>query len=116
MPTDLAQLIADVREEAQILGSNRASFSVERVDQILRDVEGAAEDFLLWLSETDAAVRCGYSTGWLRARFPGWQRDGHARFVGKARQYRAVIIPRRANTISAAARGKEAAQAARKSA
>lgn len=117
MPTpDLAQVIADVRGEAAVLESNRAGFSVERVREILADVAGAAEEWLTWLSETDATVRCGYSAVWLRARFPVWQREGHARLAGRARQYRACIVPRRANTASAAARGRAAAQAARKSA
>lgn len=108
--TDLSQVLADAREEATILAANGAAFSVERVRQLLADVEGAAEEWLTWLSEGDAAIRTGYSLAWLRARFEAWQRDGHARLVGRARQYRACVLPRRANTADAAERGRLAAR------
>lgn len=111
---DLAQVIADAREEAAILHANGAAFSVDRVKALLRDVELAAEEWLLWLSETDAAVRSGYSVGWLRGRFAGWQREGHARINGRVRQYRACIVPRRADTGAAAVAGRAAARQARK--
>lgn len=108
--TDLAQVLADAREEAAILEANHAAMSVARVRQLLADVGAAAEEWLTWLSEGDAEVRTGYSVAWLRARFDAWQRDGHARLVGRARQYRACVLPRRANTAAAAARGREAAR------
>lgn len=109
---DLAQLLADVREEATILEANHAAMSVARVRQLVADVERAAEEWLTWLSEGDAMVRTGYSVPWLRARFDAWARDGHARLVGRARQYRACVLPRRANTQAAAERGREAAREA----
>jgi hypothetical protein len=113
-PLDLSQVLADAREEATVLDANRATFSVARVREILKAVEVASEEWLTWLSETDAAIRSGYSVDWLRARFPGWERDGHARLQSRARQYRAVVIPRRANTAAAAARGREAARSLRR--
>lgn len=108
---DLANVLADVRGEAAVLRANGAGFSVERVEQITADVAAAAEDWLKWLSETDAVARSGYSADWLRGRFEALRRDGHAKMVGRSRQYRACAIPRRANTVSAAARGREAARA-----
>lgn len=110
--TDLAQVLADAREELTILEANHAPMAPARVRQLLADVEGAAEEWLTWLSEGDAMTRTGYSVAWLRARFDGWQRDGHARLAGRARQYRACVLPRRANTADAAARGREAAREA----
>lgn len=109
---DLAQLLADVREEATILEANHAAMSVARVRQLLTDVEAAAEEWLLWLSEGDAMVRTGFSAAWLRARFDAWAREGHARLAGRARQYRACVLPRRANTEQAAAKGRLAAREA----
>lgn len=106
----LEQVIADARGEAAVLRANRASFSVERVEELLADVVAGAEEWLTFLSESDAAIRCGYSAGWLRQRFEGWRREGHARMNGQHRQYRQCIVPRRANTVHAAARGREAAR------
>lgn len=113
---DLAQVLADAREEATILDANGAAFSVQRVRDLLTAVEASAEEWLTWLSEGDAAMRTGYSVAWLRARFDAWARDGHARLAGRARQYRACVLPRRANTAMAAARGRAAARDARRSA
>lgn len=106
----LEQVLADARGEAAVLRANRAGFSVERVEQLLDDIQAGAEEWLTWLSESDAAIRCGYSAGWLRHRFEAWRREGHARLAGQHRQYRACAIPRRANTAQAAARGRDAAR------
>ncbi len=109
---DLETVLADARGEAAVLKGNRAAFSVDRIERLLSDVQSAAEDWLTWLSEKDAAVRCGFSVDWLRGRFEALRRDGHARLAGRARQYRACAIPRRANVVTAAARGREAARKA----
>lgn len=107
---DLSQVLADAREEAAVLRANAAGFSVARVEQLLDDVQSAAEEWLTWLSEGDAVMRSGYSVDWLRGRFEAMRRDGHARMQGRARQYRACAVPRRANTATAAARGRDAAR------
>jgi hypothetical protein len=116
MTPDLAQIIAEAAEEAALLERNGAGFSVGRVRELLAQIGQAAEEYMTWLSEGDAAIRSGFSMTWLRGRFDSLQRDGHAKLVGKARQYRACAIPRRANTALASARGREAARAARRSA
>lgn len=113
MSESLEQILADTREEAAILERNGASFSVARVRDLCASVEQAAEGWLVWLSETNAAIQCGYSVSWLRARYPQWEREGHARTIGQARQYRKCIVPRRANVDLAAQRGREAARAVR---
>jgi hypothetical protein len=107
---DLAQVIADAREEAQVLRANGAGMAPDRLHQLLDDVTEAAEEYLTWLTENDASIRSGYSLVWLRSRFPAMQREGHARLNGKARQYRACAVPRRANTAMAAVKGREAAR------
>lgn len=107
---DLQQVLADAREEATILEANHAAMSVTRVRELLKAVETAAEEWLLFLSEGDAVIRTGYSVPWLRARYEAWARDGHARMVGRARQYRACVLPRRANTQAAAEAGRDAAR------
>ena len=113
MKLDLAEVLADLRGEAAVLRKNRATFSVDRVEEFCDRVTAAAEDYLTWLSEKDAAIRSGHSEDWLRGRFEALRRDGHARLAGRARQYRACAIPRRADVINAAARGREAARAVR---
>lgn len=112
----LEQVLADAREEAQVLRGNRAAFAVERVEQLLEDVAESAEEFITWLSEADAALRAGRSESWMRAQFPAMQRDGNARLQVKARQYRMCAVPRRANVNAVAARAREAARAEKKSA
>lgn len=110
MTATLEQVLADAREEAAVLRSNGAGFSVERVERLLAAVQESAEEWLTWLSEKDASIRCGFSETWLRGRFEMWRRDGHARLKGRARQYRACSIPRRADVVSASNRGRAAAR------
>lgn len=114
MPETLEQVIADARGELPVLDRRRGSWSAKDIEEFLARITTAAEEWLAWLSEGDASVRCGYSETWLRARFEIFRRDGHARLVGRARQYRACAIPRRTNIVTAAARGREAARALKK--
>lgn len=111
---DLETVLADAREEAGVLERNGAAFSVDRVRGLLASVQDAAEEWLTWLSEGDAAIRAGRSETWVRGRFEAMRRDGHARMNGRNRQYRACAIPRRANVVTAAARGRDAARNLRK--
>ncbi len=75
------------------------------------EVAEAAHEYLTWLSETDAMLQSGRSREWLRSRFPEWERAGHARSAGRGvRQYRAMIVPRRAAVQQAAEAGREAAR------
>jgi len=114
MSETLEQVLADARGELPILERRNGSWSPKDIREFVDRVAAAAEEWLTWLSEADAAMRCGYSEAWLRARFPSLQREGHARLNGRARQYRACAIPRRANVVTAANRGREAAKAMRK--
>ena len=55
----------------------------------------AAIDYLDWLTETEARLRCGKSAEWLRARFPAWVTAGHARRDAQARRlYRQLVVPK----------------------
>jgi len=51
----------------------------ELIDAICDDVARAAEDYMSFLSETDAMLRSGRAAGWLRARFAEWLEQGHAK-------------------------------------
>jgi hypothetical protein len=111
MAKDLEQVIADAREELPVLARRNATWSVKDIAEFVDEVAQSAEGWLTWLSETDAAIRSGYSETTLRGRFEQLRRDGHARLNGKRRQYRECAIPRRANVEAAANRGRDAARA-----
>ena len=110
---DLATVIADWRGEAAVLrrrGDNRTALLLE---QCAEEAVLAAESYLLWLSETDAMLRTGRTREWLRSRYEGWAAEGHAKKTGRDRQYRAVMLPRRAAVVEAREAGRQAARALR---
>lgn len=114
MNETLEQVLTDARGELPILEKRNGSWSPKDIREFIDRVTVAAEEWLTWLSEGDAAIRAGYSETWLRGRFEQLRREGHARLNGRARQYRACAIPRRANVTKAAERGRQAARALRK--
>lgn len=111
MKKPLETVLADAFAEADVLDRNGASFAVERVRAMLNDVREAAEGYITWLSEADAAIRRGVSRQTMASYYPAMERDGNARLNGKERQYRQCAIPRRADTEAAAARARAAARA-----
>jgi hypothetical protein len=113
---DLAAVLADWRGDAAVLKKHKQHALATQLEKCADDVEASAADWLTWLSETDAMLRSGKSRDWLRAKFSGWERDGHARLQGRERQYRRVIVPVKHTLSSARAAGIAAAKAARKSA
>lgn len=98
---DLAQVLADAREEAAVLRRNGAAFSIDRVEQFCDAVAAAAEDYLRFLPEPRARLYSGRSVAWLRARFAGWAEQGHAERRKGVRYYRVVVLPRRPDTDAA---------------
>lgn len=104
----LEQVLADAREEAAVL--KRAGHPVQAagLDRLCDAVARAAEDYLTWLTEADARLQSGRSVEWLRGQFPRWLDQGLARMNGKKREYRALIIPRRANISAAREAGRRA--------
>lgn len=110
----LEEVLADARGELPVLQKRNGVWTAKDVEEFVDRVAAATEEWTTWLSEGDAVVRSGYAAATLRARFESLRRDNNARLVGRARQYRACAIPRRANVIDAAARGREAARALRK--
>ena len=72
-------------------------------------VADSTEDYRTWLTESDARLQSGRSVEWLRAQFPRWLDQGLARLNGRKREYRAMIVPRRANVSAAKEAGRRAA-------
>lgn len=110
MPETLEEVLADVRGELPVLRKNRATMPPDRVEEFLTRLEEATEEFRLFISEADAALRSGHSADWLRARFPQWERQGHAKMIRGKRHYRTLIVPPRAKTARAYDAGRAAAR------
>lgn len=114
----LEQVIADWRERASACRRVKDERVADLIDEICQEIANATEDYTKWLSESDAMIRCGKGRYWLRARFGDWTRSDCARWSPKnkrAREYRAMVIPQRADFAAlqadaiAAARGTEGA-------
>lgn len=112
MTESLEQVLADLRGEAQVLRANGHAAQAESMERVCEKVAGAAEDYLRFISESDARLRSGWSVARLKARFPEWQRQGHAEMRGRERQYRLVVIPQRVNQSAVKAAGRKAGESA----
>ena len=104
----LEQVIADQRGELAVLRKHGQGPLADALERFADEVSGAAEDYLTWLSESDAMLYAGKSVRWLRSRFPEWERSGHGRYRMGNRQYRMLALPRRANPHNAYEAGKRA--------
>lgn len=110
MADTLEQVLADVRGEAQVLRKHGDARTADVIDQVIDRVRAAAEDYITWLEESDAELRSGHVTRWLRSRFPEWEALGHARREHGRRQYRQCVVPLRANRSAAREAGRDAAR------
>lgn len=106
-PEPLEQVLADMRGEAQVLRKHGDARTANVLDESVDRVKTAAEDFITWLNEPDAQLRSGRATSWLRSRFAEWSEAGHARKNERGqREYRLVVIPRRADASAAREAGR----------
>jgi hypothetical protein len=91
---DLEGVIAGWRLDADALRRCGEPGKAAILDRCAKEATAGAEDWLTWLSETEALLRCKRSIDFLRARFPMWERQGHARLVRRGvRQYRRAVVP-----------------------
>lgn len=107
---ELETVLADMASDADALDRTGNVKQGEYLRASITRIRQAAEEWLTWLSEPEALIRSGFKLDWLRGRFETLRREGHARLVGRNRQYRQCAIPRKANTVSAANRGRAAAR------
>ena len=105
----LETVIADWRSDAQVLRRQGHVHDAELIERLCADVERGAEDYLTWLPETQAVLQSGHAVAWLRRRFAEWAAQGYARKVGRQREYRALVIPRRTQLELAYRAGERAA-------
>lgn len=109
----LETVLAMWRAKAATLEELRHEREAALIVQILGEVESSAEDYLRWVSEADAMLHSGKGRAFLRGRFPAWEREGHARWNPtrpRERQYRLLVLPRRANADRAIAEARRAAR------
>jgi hypothetical protein len=102
----LETVLADWREKASVLRGVKHAHDAELIDAICDEVARAAEDYMRFLSETDAMLRSGKSAEWLRSRFPEWSSQGHAEKRKSVRYYRALVVPRRPDLEAAREQGR----------
>lgn len=108
---DLQTVITRWQEDAAVLRRNGETRLADALDRCAAEASGAAEEWLTWLTEADATLRSGYGAAYFRARREEWRRQGHARQVARFKwEFRAAVIPRRANVMRAAEEGREAAR------
>lgn len=108
----LEQVLANWREDAAVLRRRGHPHDAELIERLCDEVAASAEDFLRWLTESEAALRAGRSPKWLQRQFAGWVALGLARHDGRRRLYRMVIIPQRAQPSLAHEAGRAAARGA----
>ena len=110
-PINLEQVLADWLENGQAARRIDQPHDAELIERVIRDVQAATEDYRRELSEEAAMNRSAKSREWLRARFRGWQQEGHAWRRGRKRYYRAIVVPRRVNVDQIEADAQEHATA-----
>ena len=106
MTRPLETVLADWHEKASVLRAVKHAHDAELIDAICDEVTRSAEDYLRFLSESDAMLRSGKSAEWLRARFTEWSDQGHAEKRKTVRYYRAIVVPRRPDLESARDQGR----------
>lgn len=111
---DLQTVLDRWRADAAVLRRNGEARLAEALDRCAAEATTASEEWLTWLSEPQAELRSGHAAKWFRARREAWRREGHARECRRGRwEYRAAIVPTRANVAAAAEAGRSAARRAR---
>ena len=97
LPADLADVIADWREDAAILRRRGDQRTAEVLEQCAADVTGVALEYIVWLSESEAQLRSGWTAGKVRSHARAFLHTPHVRTEKKGYWLRACIVPRRAH-------------------
>lgn len=110
----LEQVLTEGRGELPLLRKRGQTVVADALEEYIERIANAAREFLTFISERDAMLRSDHTVAWLRARYPEWERLGHARRNPKnpsERQYRRMIIPLAAQTEAARANARDTARA-----
>jgi hypothetical protein len=95
MRETLKEVLEDELRQAEVLKHNDHDHDAKLIKRICKRVSDATEDYLTFLNEPEAVLRTGRTVEFLRARFGGWERRGHAKRVGRVRSYREIILDSR---------------------
>lgn len=112
MSETLEQVLADLRDEAQVLRKHKDARVADVIDDIVDRVKGAAEDYITWLEEDDAILRSAHQRRWFRQQYATWAAEGNAKTEAGRYYYRQIIVPQRANASAAYEAGRQAARLA----
>lgn len=112
MTERLEEVLADFRDQANVLRFNGHVTQAASIDAVCDGVAKVMEDYLMVLTEEEAMSRSGKGLEFLRTRFPQWEAAGLAFRDGRRRRYRALIVPARPNLDLARAEARRDARLA----
>lgn len=112
MTCRLADVLSEATNDAAVLRLHGQAAQAATLERFRDAVADAMADYLDWLSEDEATLKCGRGVAYLKHRFADWQAAGLARTVGTGRRarrlYRRIVIPQRANLEAAYQQGRRA--------
>lgn len=112
--SDLDTILRRWDDDAAALTRNGEPDKAAILVRCAAEVREAADEWLTWISEEQAALRSGRRVEWWRGQFPALLKRGHARQVGRAKRvYRLAVVPVRDAILQAAEEGRKAARAMR---
>lgn len=98
MPAALAAVLERARRDAEAYTRTGDRMPAGVLVQLVNEIQSTDEwALLLWITEARAAVRSGHDARWFRRRFAEWQAAGLARETPNGREYRACVLPQRAD-------------------
>lgn len=97
-PLDLASILGTMDEDAAVFSRNGDVHRAAALRARATEIREATAEFLTWLSEDEAMLRCGETRGRVHSLAVRHLASGHARRIGKKFQLRACIVPRRVVT------------------
>lgn len=106
---DLAQLLADLRGEAQVLRSHGQGAQARTLEGACDRVAEVMADYLVELTEADAALYTGRRPETVRSWYPSLEARGLARLRNGRRIYRRMGLEHRGNAEAAREAGRRAA-------
>ena len=107
----LEQVLADAREEIATLRRYGQTDVADAVGAIVDRIGAELREYLTWHDEKGAALMSGKGPGYFASRFEDWEARGLARSPRRGvRQYREVVIPKRARLSEVQADAERAAR------
>jgi hypothetical protein len=93
---DLAQALADFREEAAVLRRNGHKAQAESIERVVERVAELAGPYIRFVGEVDAVLYSGKQKKALRRLFPELEAQGNAYRDARGRRFfREMCLPRR---------------------